>query len=308
VLKADNSLLNKKGVIIHMFTGSMVALVTPFKNGKVDAQGLRNLVKFHLENGTDVICPCGTTGEAATLSLEEHEEVVNITVDATGGKVPVLAGTGSNNTEEAIRLTRHATRAGVAGCLLITPYYNRPTQEGLIAHFKKIAEAVPVPIVLYNVPSRTGVNMLPETVAQLSEIPAIVGIKEASGSLSQVSEIINLCKKDIAVVSGDDINTLPIMAVGGKGVISVTANIAPKLVSLMVQAFVKGRLDEAQKLHHHLLPLNNAMFLQTNPIPVKTALGLMGKISPEMRLPLCPMPQELTAKLEKILRQYQLVS
>jgi 4-hydroxy-tetrahydrodipicolinate synthase len=165
-----------------------------------------------------------------------------------------------------------------------------------------------VPMVLYNVPGRTGVNMLPETVAQLSEIPAIVGIKEASGSLSQVSEIISLCKKDFAVVSGDDINTLPIMAVGGKGVISVTANIAPKLVSLMVQAFKEGHLDEAQKLHHHLLPLNNAMFLQTNPIPVKTALGLMGKISPEMRLPLCPMPQELTAKLEKILRQYQLVS
>ncbi len=291
-----------------MFTGSMVALVTPFKNGKVDEPGLRKLVQFHLENGTDVICPCGTTGEAATLSLEEHEEVVNITVDAAGGKVPILAGTGSNNTEEAIRLTRHATKAGVAGCLLITPYYNRPTQEGLIAHFKKIAEAVPVPLVLYNVPGRTGVNMLPETVAQLSEIPTIVGIKEASGSLSQVSEIISLCKKDFSVVSGDDINTLPIMAVGGKGVISVTANIAPKLVSLMVQAFTDGHLNEAQKLHHQLLPLNNAMFLQTNPIPVKTALGLMGKISPEMRLPLCPMPQELTAKLEKILRQYQLVS
>jgi 4-hydroxy-tetrahydrodipicolinate synthase len=286
----------------------MVALVTPFKNGKVDEQGLRKLVKFHMENGTDVICPCGTTGEAATLSLEEHELVVNVTMDAAGGKIPILAGTGSNNTEEALRLTRHAVKAGVAGCLLITPYYNRPTQEGLIAHFRKIAEDSSVPLVLYNVPSRTGVNMLPDTVARLAEMPTIVGIKEASGSLAQVSEIINLCRKDFAVISGDDINTLPMLAVGGKGVISVTANIAPKLVSSMVRAFEGGHLDEAQRLHHHLLPLHNAMFLQTNPIPVKTALGLMGLIFAEMRLPLCPMPQDLTEKLEKILKTYQLVS
>ncbi len=290
-----------------MFTGSMVALVTPFSNGKIDEKGLRKLVKFHLDNGTDVLCPCGTTGEAATLSLEEHEAVVNITMDAAGGKIPVLAGAGSNNTEEAIRLTRHAARAGVAGCLHITPYYNRPTQEGLVAHFKKIADAVSIPIVLYNVPGRTGVNMLPETVARLAEIPAIVGIKEASGSLSQVSEIINLCRKDFNVVSGDDVNTLPIMAVGGKGVISVTANIAPRLVSSMVRAFEEGRLEEAQKLHHHLLPLHNSMFLQTNPMPVKTALGMMGMISSEMRLPLCPMPAELDDKLKKILKKYQLV-
>lgn len=290
-----------------MFTGSMVALVTPFKDGKVDTKGLRELVKFQIENGTDVICPCGTTGEAATLSLEEHEEVVNIVMEAAAGKVKVLAGTGSNNTEEAIRLTRHAAKAGVAGCLLITPYYNRPTQDGLIAHFKKIAEAVKIPLVLYNVPGRTGVNMLPETVAKLSEIPAIVGIKEASGSLSQVSEIINLCKKDFSVVSGDDINTLPMLAVGGKGVISVTANIAPRLVSDMVRAFDAGRLDEAQRLHHYLIPLHNAMFLQTNPIPVKTALGLMGKISSEMRLPLCAMPADLTEKLRGVLKKYELI-
>lgn len=290
-----------------MFTGSMVALVTPFKDGKVDARGLRELVKFQIENNTDVICPCGTTGEAATLSLEEHEEVVNIVMEAAAGKVKVLAGTGSNNTEEAIRLTRHAAKAGVAGCLLITPYYNRPTQDGLIAHFKKIAEEVNIPLVLYNVPGRTGVNMLPETVAKLSEIPAIVGIKEASGSLSQVSEIINLCKKDFSVVSGDDINTLPMLAVGGKGVISVTANIAPRLVSDMVRAFDAGRLDEAQRLHHYLIPLHNAMFLQTNPIPVKTALGLMGKISSEMRLPLCAMPADLTEKLRGVLKKYELI-
>jgi 4-hydroxy-tetrahydrodipicolinate synthase len=290
-----------------MFTGSMVALVTPFKNGRVDKKGLRDLVKFHMKNGTDVICPCGTTGEAATLSLEEHEQVVNIVMEAAGGKVPVLAGTGSNNTAEALRLTRHAVRAGVAGCLLITPYYNRPTQDGLIAHFKKIAEDVDIPLVLYNVPGRTGVNMLPETVAKLSQLKNIVGIKEASGSVSQVSEIVNLSRKDFAVVSGDDINTLPIMAVGGKGVISVTANIAPRLVSSMVRAFEQGRLSEAQRLHHHLIPLHNAMFLQTNPIPVKTALGLMGIISAEMRLPMCPMSKDLAEKLRGILRTYELI-
>jgi 4-hydroxy-tetrahydrodipicolinate synthase len=290
-----------------MFTGSMVALVTPFKNGKLDKKGLRALVTFHLNNGTDVISPCGTTGEAATLSLEEHEQVVNIVVDAAGGKVKVLAGTGSNNTAEALRLTKHAVKAGVDGCLLITPYYNRPTQQGLIAHFKNIAEAVDIPLVLYNVPARTGVNILPETVAKLAQLSNIVGIKEASGSLSQVSEIINLCKKDFSVISGDDVNTLPIMAVGGKGVISVTANIAPRLVSSLVRAFEQGRLDEAQRIHHRLLPLHNAMFLQTNPIPVKTALGLMGIISSEMRLPMCPMPKDLTEKLRGILKQYGLV-
>jgi 4-hydroxy-tetrahydrodipicolinate synthase len=289
-----------------MFTGSMVALVTPFKNGRLDKKGLRDLVRFHLNNGTEVICPCGTTGEAATLSLEEHEQVVNIVMEAADGKVPVLAGTGSNNTAEALRLTRHAVKAGVAGCLLITPYYNRPTQDGLIAHFKKISETVNIPLVLYNVPGRTGVNMLPETVAKLSQLRNIVGIKEASGSLSQVSEIINLCRKDFSVVSGDDINTLPIMAVGGKGVISVTANIAPGLVSSMVRAFEQGHLSEAQRLHHHLLPLHNAMFLQTNPIPVKTALGLMGLISSEMRLPMCPMSKDLTEKLRGILKKYEL--
>lgn len=290
-----------------MFTGSMVALVTPFKDGKVDARGLRELIEFQIHNGTDVICPCGTTGEAATLSLEEHEEVVNITLEAAAGRVPILAGTGSNNTQEAIRLTRHAARAGVAGCLLITPYYNRPTQQGLIQHFTKIAEEVNIPLVLYNVPGRTGVNMLPETVAKLSEIPTVVGIKEASGSLSQVSEIIALCKKDFSVVSGDDINTLPILAVGGKGVISVTANIAPRLISDMVEAFTAGRLEEARRLHQYLIPLHNAMFLQTNPIPVKTALGLMGKISPEMRLPLCAMPEDLTKKLQGILKNFELL-
>ncbi len=290
-----------------MFTGSMVALITPFKNGRVDEAALAGLVEFQIANGTDVICPCGTTGESATLSFEEHEQVVEIVIKAAKGRVPVMAGTGSNNTDEAIRLTLHAKKAGANGCLLITPYYNRPTQEGLYLHFKKVAEAVAIPQVLYNVPSRTGVNMLPETVERLAKIKNIVGIKEASGMLSQISEIAGRCGRDFDVISGDDVNTLPLMAVGGKGVISVTANIAPKEVSSMVRAVEAGRYDEALSIHQHLLSLHNAMFLQTNPIPVKTALGMMGKITPELRLPLCPMPDDLNEKLGSILKKYQLI-
>jgi len=291
-----------------MFKGSMVALVTPFKNGRIDEEGLAGLVEFQIANGTNVICPCGTTGESATLSFEEHEQVVDIVISTAKGRVPVMAGSGSNNTDEAIRLTRHAQKAGATGCLLITPYYNKPTQEGLYIHFKKIAEEVDVPIVLYNVPGRTGVNMLPETVGRLAKIENIVGIKEASGSLAQISEIVNRCGDDFDVISGDDANTLPLMAVGGKGVISVTANIAPGEVSSMVRAVESGRYDEARQVHHRLLALHNAMFLQTNPIPVKTALGLMGKISPEMRLPLCPMPDDLIEKLRGVLKSYNLVN
>ena len=290
-----------------LFKGSMVALVTPFKAGTVDDEGLRRLVEFQISNGTDVLCPCGTTGESATLSLEEHERVIQITIQAAAGRVPVMAGTGSNNTEEAIRLSRHAKKAGATGCLLITPYYNRPTQEGLYLHFAKVAGAVEIPIVLYNVPGRTGVNMLPETIERLAKIPAIVGIKEASGSLEQVSQIINRCGEDFAVISGDDANTLPMMAVGGAGAISVTANIAPALCASMIRAVQAGDWPEARRIHHRLLPLHNAMFLQTNPIPVKTAIGMMGIVSGEVRLPLCPMPDELNAKLRAILKQYEIL-
>jgi len=285
----------------------MVALVTPFKNGAIDEIALEKLVEFQITQGTQVICPCGTTGESATLSFEEHEKVVEIVIRAAAGRVPVMAGTGSNNTEEAIRLTRHAQKAGADACLLITPYYNRPTQEGLYQHFKKIAEQVDIPLVLYNVPSRTGVNMLPETVERLAQIKTIVGIKEASGMLSQISEIVRRCGSDFDVISGDDVNTLPLMAVGGKGVISVTANIAPREVSSMVRAAQNGDYEEARRLHLHLLPLHDAMFLQTNPIPVKTALSMMGKIAPELRLPLCPMPDELSRKLRSVLQNYKLI-
>ncbi|MEI6124945.1 MAG: 4-hydroxy-tetrahydrodipicolinate synthase [Pseudomonadota bacterium] len=290
-----------------MFTGSMVALVTPFKNGTIDEEGLAGLVEFQTAHGTDVICPCGTTGESATLSFDEHEKVIEVVIRAARGRALVMAGTGSNNTQEALRLTKHAKKAGASGCLVITPYYNRPTQEGLYLHFKTIAEAVDIPIVLYNVPGRTGVNMLPETIARCSKIKNIVGIKEASGSLSQISEIVNRCGEDFAVISGDDVNTLPLMAVGGRGVISVTANIAPKEVASLVRAVEAGHYDEAKKIHHQLLPLHNAMFLQTNPIPVKMALEMMGKISAEMRLPLCPMPDDLAEKLRGILKQYALI-
>ena len=303
-----NSGINIHGEYVRvMFQGTMVALVTPFKNQKVDEDGLGRLVDFHVQSGTDVICPCGTTGESATLSFEEHHHVIDIVISAASGRVPIMAGTGSNNTEEAIMLTRFAEKAGAAGSLLITPYYNRPSQEGLYIHFQKIAQAVDMPLVLYNVPSRTGVNLLPETVERLSCIENIVGIKEASGSLEQVSEVVNRCGDDFHVVSGDDVNTLPIMSVGGKGVISVTANIAPGQVASMVKAVEDGRFDEARKLHHYLLQLHNAMFLQTNPIPAKTALGMMGIISSEMRLPLCPMPEDLNEKLKGVLTQYKLI-
>lgn len=290
-----------------LLQGSMVALVTPFQNGAIDETALGGLVDFQIAGGTDVICPCGTTGESATLSFQEHHRVVEIVVAAARGRVPVLAGTGSNNTEEAIELTGHAKKAGADACLLITPYYNKPTQEGLYRHFAAIAARVDIPLVLYNVPGRTGVNMLPETVARLSRIDTIVGIKEASGSLAQISEIVNRCGEGFSVISGDDQNTLPLMAVGGTGVISVTANIAPREVAQLVHAVCEGRWDEARGMHHRLLGLHNAMFLQTNPIPVKTALAMMGSIGPEMRLPLCPMPDELAAQLRDVLGSYDLV-
>jgi len=291
-----------------MFQGSMVALVTPFRGGQIDEQGLRRLIEFQIEQGTDVICPCGTTGESATLSFAEHQRIVEITVETVSGRIPVMAGTGSNNTEEAVLLTRHAKEAGASAALLITPYYNRPTQEGLFLHFKKIAEAVDLPLVLYNVPSRTGVNMLPETVERLAAIANIVGIKEASGSIAQGGEIVSRCGDAFDVLSGDDVNALPLMAVGGKGVISVTANIAQQAVAAMVRAWQAGRSDEARQQHLALIELNNAMFLQTNPIPVQAALGMMGLVSPAVRLPLCQRPDALHATLKNALQKYGLIA
>ncbi len=284
-----------------MFEGIYVAIPTPFKNGKVDEEALRGHIEFLIENGVDGIVPCGTTGESATLSYEEHEEVIAITIDQCKGRVKVIAGTGSNSTEEAIRLTKFAEEVKADGALLITPYYNKPNQEGLYLHFKAVAEAVSIPIVLYNVPGRTGVNMLPETVARLSEIENIVAIKEATGSTNVATEIVNLCGDKITVLSGDDLTFFPLLSVGAKGVISVTANVVPDKMVEMYRNFVEGNLKRAMELHHWLYPLSKVLFIDTNPIPVKTALSFMGKMEKEFRLPLCPTTPEKEAKIKEVL-------
>ena len=290
-----------------MFKGSIVAIVTPFSNGKVNEEKLRELVEFQLENGTDAIVPCGTTGESSTLDYEEHDRVVQIVVEQVNKRVPVIAGTGSNSTREAIEMTQHAKELGADGCLLVTPYYNKPTQEGLFRHYSAVADAVAIPQILYNVPGRTGVNLLPETVARLSVNKNIVAIKEATGSLQQASEILALCGENIDVLSGDDFITFPMMACGAKGVISVLANIMPKAVGDLTDAFFAGDLAKARELHLHTLKIGNAMFIESNPIPVKTALGLMGKCSDEVRLPLCPMGEANKAKLAAIMKEYKLI-
>ena len=286
-----------------MFSGSLVAIVTPFSNGKFDEKAMAELIEFHIKHGTNGIVPCGTTGESATLTSEEHERVVAVTVEIVRKRIPVIAGTGSNSTEEAIIFTKHAKAVGADGALLITPYYNKPTQEGLFAHFEAVAKAVDIPQILYNIPGRTGINMLPTTTARLSQISSIVGIKEGSGSLQQVSEIIHGSKKGFLVLSGDDPLTLPMMALGGKGVITVTANVAPTEMADMVSAALDGDYDQARTFHYKLTPLFSALFLETNPIPVKAALAMMGKISEEVRLPLTPLADEYRPKLKEALQQ-----
>ena len=290
------------------FQGSMVAMVTPFRDGGVDDAKIREMVDFHVKNGTDAIIPCGTTGESPTLSHAEHKRVVEVTVEAAAGRVPVVAGTGSNSTAEAIDLTRHAKEAGANGVLMVCPYYNKPTQKGLIAHYTAVAEAVDIPIILYNVPGRTGVNMLPETVAMLAAAPNIVAIKEASGSLEQMTEVISLCGDRMTVVSGDDTLTLPLMAVGGTGVISVIANILPKETAEMTRAALNGDWKRAKEIHLRIFPLCKAMFYETNPIPVKTAMHLLGRLNGELRLPLAPMSDANRDKLAKALKAYGLLS
>ena len=290
-----------------MFEGSFVAIVTPFKNGKVDAKALKDLIEFHIENGTNGIVPCGTTGESATLSHHEHEEVIRIAVETCRGRVPVLAGTGSNATHEAIELTLSAEKLGADGALLITPYYNKPTQEGLYQHFAAVAKETKLPIILYNVPSRTSVNMISETVARLSKIENIVGIKEASGNLVQVSEIIQSCGTNFEVISGEDALTWPILALGGKGVISVTANLVPEKFSKLCKAALEGDMAIARSLHYELLKLNDVMFIETNPIPVKAALAIMGRIDNEFRAPLCSPSDQNLATLKSVLQEYTLI-
>ena len=285
----------------------MVALVTPFKNNQIDEKALRDLVEWHIAEGTDGIVPCGTTGESATLNYEEHDRVIRIVVEQARKRVPVLAGTGSNATVEAIEITKHAKAIGVEGSLQVTPYYNKPTQEGLYLHFKAIAEAVDLPMVLYNVPGRTAVNMLPETTARCSKIKNVVGVKEASGNLEQVKKVISLCGPEFLVISGEDAQNYEIVEAGGKGMISVTANVVPGKLARMWDLYQAGKKTEAQKIHQELQSLHAAMFYETNPIPAKTALGMMGKCSDEMRLPLCAMSEENMAKLKNVLKDNHLI-
>ncbi len=290
-----------------MFSGSMVAIVTPFCNGKVDEKRLKDLIDFHIKNGTTGIVPCGTTGESATLTTAEHEMVIEITIKQVNKRIPVIAGTGSNSTEEAINLTKHAAASGATASLQIAPYYNRPTQTGLYEHFKAVADSVDIPIILYNIASRTGVNVEPETMAKLAkECKNIVGVKEASGNLEQMSRVKLLCGDNFDLISGDDALTLPLLAVGGTGVISVVANIVPADVASMINDFNKGNIKKAMKMHYKLLPLIKSMFIETNPIPVKTAMGMLGMCESDLRLPMTEMLAENQEKLKKALKEYGL--
>ena len=290
-----------------MIQGSIVAIITPFRGGKIDERALGDLIEDQIARGTDGIVPCGTTGESATLSHEEHQRVVEFVVEVVRGRIPVIAGTGSNSTEEAIALTRHAQKCGADAALLIAPYYNKPTQEGLYQHYRAVAEAVDLPLILYNIPGRTGVNLLPETVARLAEIPNIVGIKEASGSLVQVQEIHRRCGDRIKILSGEDALNFPILACGGCGMISVTANVVPDRLAACWDAFQAGDWHRARESHEALLPLHQALFLETNPVPVKTALARMGRCTDEVRLPLWPMAPANRQRLEAVLRSYGLI-
>ena len=284
-----------------MLSGAIVAIVTPFKNGTVDEAGFRDLIEFQIANGTRGIVPCGTTGESATLSYEEHRRVIEIAVEQAAGRVPVIAGTGSNNTEEAISLTRHAKNAGADAALMISPYYIKPTQEGIYRHFEKVAEFVDIPIIIYNIPGRTASNIEPFTIARLSKIDNIVGVKEASGSMKQITDIIAMCPDDFTVMSGEDYLTFPLMCVGGKGVISVASNVAPRRMADLCNLFFEAKFEEARALYYDLLPLLHGLFVETNPAPVKAALAMMKKIeSEEVRLPLVTLSEgnrELVRKL-----------
>ncbi|MCX7717337.1 MAG: 4-hydroxy-tetrahydrodipicolinate synthase [Candidatus Sumerlaeaceae bacterium] len=278
-------------------SGSMCALVTPFRHGKIDAEALERLIEFQIENGTSALIPCGTTGESATLSHEEHREVIGLFIRFARGRVPIIAGSGSNSTSEAIWLTQAAKEWGADAALLITPYYNKPTQEGLYAHYRAVADAVAIPQILYNVPSRTAVSISPETAARLAEHPNIVAIKEASGSMDYVSRLRSLC--DLTILSGNDNLTLPLMALGARGAISVLANVVPRLCADMMAAVERNDWETARAIHYKTFGLTEALFCETNPIPVKAALHMMGLISPEIRLPLTPISEAGAARLRR---------
>jgi len=285
-----------------MFSGSICAVVTPFKNGMVDEVKLEKLVEFQIANGTKGIVPCGTTGESATMSHEEHRRVIKIVINAAAGRVPVIAGTGFNSTDEALSLTKFAKDAGAQAALLITPYYIKPTQEGLYRHYRKVADEVELPQILYNVPSRTGVSINPETVERLAQHPNIVAIKDATGSLDYASEIRSRC--NITILSGNDSLNLPLLSIGAKGAISVVANVIPRLVSDMIESFLAGDTKKAEEIHKKIFPLTRTLFIETNPIPVKAALEMMGLMGGEIRMPLTPLSDKnvslLKSEMEKI--------
>jgi 4-hydroxy-tetrahydrodipicolinate synthase len=285
----------------------MTALVTPFRGGQVDMQALAALVEAQIEGGINALVPCGSTGESATLTHEEHVAVVREVVRVARGRVPVIAGTGSNSTAEAIRLTRGAEEVGASAALLISPYYNRPTQEGIYRHYAAVADQTGLPLIVYNIPGRTSSNITPETMARLARLPSIAGVKEASGNLGQVLEMIDESGPDFAVYAGDDILTLPIMAAGGRGVISVGANLMPRAFVELTDALTAGDLERSRMLNHRLLPLMLALTLEVNPIPVKTGLAMMGRCADEFRLPLTSMSSAARARLEAVLEEYQLV-
>jgi 4-hydroxy-tetrahydrodipicolinate synthase len=288
------------------FAGLTVALVTPFKGGDVDYDALVRLVDWHIEQGTDCLAPVGTTGESPTLDHEEHERVMATVIERARGRLKVMPGTGSNSTREALRLTKFAKRAGADGALMVGPYYNKPTQEGYYRHFATVGEAVDLPIVLYNIPGRTGSNILPETIARLARLPSIVAVKEATGSMDQASAIAALC--DLTLLSGDDSLTLPLLSIGGCGVVSVVGNIVPRDMKALLNAFAAGKTAEALHWHHKLFPLCRDMLgAATNPIPIKTAMKLLGRDSGELRLPMCPMDAAGEAKLRETLLKYELI-
>lgn len=291
-----------------MFSGSLVALITPFTNGRVDEKRLIDLIEWHISSGTHGIVPCGTTGESATLSHEEHTQVVKLVVNVVKKRVPVVAGTGSNSTAEAIRLTREAQEVGADGALMISPYYNRPTQEGIYQHYKAVAEALPgFPIVFYNIPGRTGSNIEPSTMARMAEIKNIVGVKEAAGSIDQVLNIVAACGDKLAILSGEDSLTFSMMTLGGKGVISTAANVVPKEMADLANLCLNKQWEKAAQLQIKLLPLIRVLFIETNPIPVKTALSWMGKCDLELRLPLVTMAEGNAAKLKDVLKDFALI-
>jgi 4-hydroxy-tetrahydrodipicolinate synthase len=290
-----------------MFEGVFTALVTPFRDGVVDERALEQLVELQIAAGVDGLVPCGSTGESATLSHAEHRRVVEVVVSAARGRVAVIAGTGSNNTLEAIELTRHAKEAGADGALLISPYYNKPTQQGIFDHYAAIAQETAFPLIVYNIPGRTASNILPETMARLATIEQVVGSKESCGDFNQIAHVLHLCPEDFCVLSGDDWATLPLLALGGRGVISTTANVAPAEMVELVRAFRAGDLTRARDTYDRLLPLMDVLFCESNPIPVKAALALRGMIHGEIRLPLTPLTAGNREKLQVVLKEFGLL-